>query len=90
MQQIFRCDFCDFTDIESLVKNHEAECEYNPNLRICYTCENFASCKHKEIVQNGCSIYRDGIVQAVMIGKRKCKDYKIKKKLEINKNYEKQ
>lgn len=38
MKPLYRCDYCDFTGTEEEVKEHEATCIKNYNLRGCLTC----------------------------------------------------
>lgn len=39
MKPIYRCEYCDFTDIEEEVQKHEAGCPKNYNRKNCWTCK---------------------------------------------------
>ena len=40
MKPIYQCDWCGKRDIEDVIREHEANCTYNKELRSCYTCKN--------------------------------------------------
>lgn len=40
MKQVWKCDHCSHTSIESeLVNTHEISCSFNPSTKSCWTCE---------------------------------------------------
>ena len=38
MKPLYKCDWCDHTGTEIEMRDHEATCVYNKNLRHCFTC----------------------------------------------------
>ena len=40
MKAIYQCDWCGKCDTEDVIREHEANCIYNKELRSCYTCKN--------------------------------------------------
>lgn len=40
MKAIYQCDWCGKRDTEDVIREHEANCTYNKELRSCYTCKN--------------------------------------------------
>ena len=40
MKPIYQCDWCGKRDTEDVIREHEANCTYNKELRSCYTCKN--------------------------------------------------
>jgi len=38
MKPLYKCDWCDHTGTKLEMRDHEATCVYNKNLRHCFTC----------------------------------------------------
>ena len=39
MKRVWKCDFCSSTNVLSeKIKEHELECSFNPEKRMCYSC----------------------------------------------------
>ncbi len=40
MKQVWKCDFCSFTDtIINTIQEHEKDCSFNPANKKCYSCD---------------------------------------------------
>lgn len=39
MKQVWKCDYCSRTGEKEEVEAHELECVFNPEKKICWTCE---------------------------------------------------
>ena len=52
MKPVFRCEYCNFIEVEEKVKEHELTCMDNYTKRSCYTC---AHKTFKSIKQFGCA-----------------------------------
>ena len=41
MEQVWKCSFCSQTNKDKeKIENHEKECKFDPEKKVCYTCEN--------------------------------------------------
>ena len=70
MKPLYRCEYCDFTGTEEEVKEHEATCIKNYNLKGCLTCMN---CNTDGFSSITCMAGRD-IPEGHMY--KDCSDYK--------------
>ena len=52
MKPVFKCDYCNFMDIENKVKEHELICMDNYDRKSCYTCIHK---RLKTMTQFGCN-----------------------------------
>lgn len=40
MKLVHQCDFCSKTGTEEQIREHERVCDFNPEKKLCWTCEN--------------------------------------------------
>lgn len=39
MKLVYQCDFCSHTGTKEELENHELKCSFNPEKKLCWTCE---------------------------------------------------
>lgn len=78
MKPVFKCDYCDFMDVEDKVKEHEITCVGNYTRQSCFTCVHKS---YKNIHQLNCAcgieVPEDKIYEF-------CPKYERKEKTEIS------
>lgn len=85
MKPVFKCDYCNFMDIEEKVKEHELNCQDNYDRKSCYTCvHKKLNCSHAIEKDKVTWIYECKLGKEIPFGKifEFCPQYERKEKPE--------